>query len=347
MLAAHCGEIWRNLSGAGVKLWKAFCEERTLAVLVLASGIFIGLAVPSIADVLKPWALPALFLVIVFSLVPFARLPVTDLFSVNREMTRIVLWQQVVLPCIVIAAGIVARFPDSIILLMIVTACSGSLFSSPAVAEILQLDRRRALQAMVLSTLFMPLSLFLFLSAFLGIQASLDITSYAMRTLVFLIVPFALLAAWRPVAMKLDDKTTARIGFASRWATIVSLLIFGTGLMSAVSDKLEANPSKVLFLLVLATLLCVIMMGLTTIVMHRFGHNEALTASVLAGFRNIGLGFALVGEMVGPDLAVYAGISLLPVFISPLVLRFSMGNATLADGSVQPLTPESEAQSPF
>ncbi|MEZ5817312.1 MAG: hypothetical protein R3D44_09540 [Hyphomicrobiaceae bacterium] len=307
-----------------MKFVSVFREERTLAVLVLASGIFVGLGIPAVADFLRPWALPALFLVIVFSLVPFARLRLPQLISIQYDVIRIVAWQQVVLPCIVIAAGIVARFPDSIILLLIVTACSGSLFSSPALAEILGLDREKALQAMVLSTLFMPVSLFLFLSIFIGGQAQLDLQAYAHRTLVFLAVPFALLAVYRPFARSLSDTTTRKVSFFARWATILALLIFGTGLMSAVSDKMDANPTRVAVLLALATMLCFLMMALTTVVMHRFGHREALTASIVAGFRNIGLGFALVGEMIGPDLAVYAGISLIPVFIAPLVLRFSM-----------------------
>lgn len=307
-----------------MKFWKACCEERTLAVLVLAGGIFVGLGVPSIADALRPWALPALFLVIIFSMVPFAQLPAHQLISIDRDMLRMVLWQQVVLPCIVIAGAIVARFPDSMVLLVIVTACSGSLFSSPALAEILGLDRQRALQAMVLSTLFMPVSLFLFLSAFMGEQARLDFTAYGTRTLVFLVTPMLLLAVYRPLALAMSGRLTRRVGHGARWATIVALLIFGTGLMSAVSDKLDANPPKVVFMLAMATVLCLSMVALTTIVMYRFGHREALTAAVVAGFRNIGLGFALVGEMLGPDLAVYAGISLVPVFIAPLVLRLSM-----------------------
>jgi len=332
--------------GAKVKFWKVCCEERTLAVLVLASGIFLGLGVPAVADFLRPWALPALFLVIIFSLVPFARLPAHHLISIDRDMLRIVLWQQVVLPCIVIAAGIVARFPDSVILLMIVTACSGSLFSSPALAEILGFDRERALQAMVLSTLFMPVSLFLFLSAFIGAQANLDLGTYGFRTLIFLGLPFVLLALYRPLALSMSDAVTRKVGFASRWATILALLVFGTGLMSAVSNRMDANPSKVVFLLALATSLCLLMMALTTIVMYRFGRREALTASIVAGFRNIGLGFALVGEMVGPDLAVYAGISLVPVFIAPLLLRLTM-SASLATPGETEKSRTVEAQSLF
>ncbi len=326
--------------------WKEIREERTIAVLVLAAGIFSGLVFPSVADALRPMALSALFLVMIFSLVPFARLPFDQLVAVDRDMIRIVLWQQVVLPCIVAAAGVAARFPDSVILMMIVTVCSGSLFSSPALAEILGLDRQRALQAMVLSTLFMPVSLFFFISAFIGEQAQLDLLTYAKRTVIFLVIPFALLAAYRPLARRLDERTTVRVGFAARWATIVALLVFGTGLMSAVSDKWASDPGKVLFLLFLATILCVFMMIMTTIVMYRFGHREALTASIVAAFRNIGLGFALVGEMVGPDLAVYAGISLVPVFIAPLVLRIAIASHNARHGAAEEGA-LADAQSPF
>ena len=311
-----------------MKFLKVCSEERTLAVLVLAGGIFVGLAYPDVADWLRPWALPALFLVVVFSLVPFACLGQSELISIDHDMMRTLLWQQIVLPCIVISAGVVARIPDSIILLMIVTACSGSVFSSPALAEILGLDRKRALQAMVISTLFMPMSLYLFLSIFRGAQVELNIGAYLARTLVFLVAPFALLAVYRFFYRRQAEAVAERIDLVSRWATILALLVFGTGLMSAVSDKLESDPSRVLFMLGLATTLCLVMMGLTTIVMHRFGSQQALTVAVVSGFRNVGLGFALVGEMIGPDLAVYAGISLLPVFIAPLLLRVAM--ATMA-----------------
>lgn len=316
-----------------MKFIKSCLEERTLAVIVLASGIFIGLGWPPVADALRPLTLPALFLVIVFSLAPFARLAASDLVSVDRDLLRVVLWQQIVLPTIAIAAGILARFPDQIILLMIVTACSGALFSSPALAEILGLDRRRALQAMVLSTAFMPVSLFLFLSTFRGIQTNLDILAYATRTFLFLVVPFALLAVYHPIARRLSDKLTDRIGLFSRWATIAALLVFGTGLMSTVSDKLDVNPSRVMFLLALATLLCLLMTVFTTIVMYRFGSREAFTAGIVAGFRNIGLGYALVGDGLTPDIAVYAGVSLIPVFIAPLVLRLTVTPAT---GALEP-----------
>jgi hypothetical protein len=60
--------------------------------------------------------------------------------------------------------------------------------------------------------------------------------------------------------------------------------------------------------------------------MHRFGQSEALTAGILAGFRNVGLGYALVGETIGHQLAVYVGVSMLPMFITPVIIRVVYAN---------------------
>ena len=296
-------------------------DVRTAAAGLLACGIITGLAVPSLTSLFAPYALGALFLVVVFSLLPFASLPGTELVTFDPAVLRTVLWQQVVLPCIVIAVGILAKFPDVVVSLMIVTACAGSLFASPALADLLNLDRRRALQCMVLSTFVMPFSLFFFLGMFHGVNIYLNVEEYVRRTAIFLATPFAIFLIYRFIASNLRASATMRVDAAARWAAVLSLLVFGIGIMHAVADELRAHPMKVLFFLVIATTLCIGMLVLTTVVMYRFGLNEALTGGIVSGFRNVGLGFALVGEMVGADLAVYVGVSMLPVFIAPVVIR--------------------------
>jgi hypothetical protein len=55
--------------------------------------------------------------------------------------------------------------------------------------------------------------------------------------------------------------------------------------------------------------------------MHRFGRREAMTAGLLSSFRNVGLSYALVGDMVGPEIGLYVGVSMIPVFVAPLLLH--------------------------
>lgn len=307
-----------------MKDWGELIEERTIAAGILAVGVMIGLLVPPITRFFEPYALPGLFLVMVFSLIPFARLEREDLFSVDPAVWRMVLWQQLLLPCLVIAAGVLAQFPDTVIALMIVTACAGSLFAAPALAELLSLDRRRALQCMVLSTLIMPASLYAFLSTFLGFNVELNFIEYTKRALLFLIIPFTIFAIYRVVVRRLPEIAAEHINGVGRWGSIVSLLIFGIGVMGSVSTQVYINPLKIAFYLIIASSVAAGMLAITTIVMYRHGFNEALTAGILSGFRNVGLGYALVGDMIGPELAPYVGVSMLPIFIAPLVIRVAL-----------------------
>ena len=320
-------------------------NQRTLSVVVLALGIVVGLLAPTLSSACQPLALPALFLVVVFSLVPFARLPASVLFDIERGTLRIVAWQMAVLPAIVVAAGIVARLPDGLIMLLVVTACGGSLFASPALAQILDLDRKQALQCMLLSTLIMPVSLYAFLGILRGSgTVNLDLKLYCERTLVFLALPLALFAIYRSLAARFPTTWHTRLDGGARWATVAALIVFGIGMMGPVSRALTSTPQQVIFYLFLAVFLSFSMFALTSIVLYRFGRTEAMTGAVLGALRNVGLGFALVGNMTGPELDVYVGVSMLPIFMGPMVMQVLV-TGRAAHSAVAP-APAARAETP-
>jgi hypothetical protein len=301
-------------------------EQRSMTAVILALGITCGIAVPGVAKACEPIALHSLFLVVVLSLVAFARIPAEELVRIDHKTIRIVAWQQLVVPGLVMAASIIARISENVILLLLVTACAGSLFASPALAQILKLDRQRALQGMLLSTLVMPVSLYVFLALLRGDHVSLDFKAYAWRALIFLVLPLVLFAIYRAVAVRLSTQASDRIESFSRWGTIAVLLVFGIGMMHPVAMEIRTNPTVVVFHLALAVGMSVALFSLTAIVMYRYGAIEALTGSVLGAFRNIGLGFALIGDMVGPELDVYVGVSMLPIFIGPVIMQLVLAD---------------------
>lgn len=296
-------------------------EERTLGAGLLAFGIVAGVAAPQLCMMMKPYALIGLFMVIIFSLVPFATLPLDAIVTVDKSVCRLVAWQQIVLPCIIISAGILAKFPDAIIAMMIVTTTAGSVFASPAFAQLLGLDRRLALQSMILSTLFTPISLYVGLLVLLGSSVELHLWHYLERTGIFLALPILIFLVYRQIAIRLPARATPGVELTARWAALVALLVFGLGVMADLNGVLETDPLKVVFYLGITTMMCAAMLAVTTIVMFRFGLTEALTGGVLAAFRNVGLGFALIGDGINPDLDIYVGVSMLPLFLAPIVLR--------------------------
>lgn len=287
----------------------------------MATSIVIGLAFPPLAQAFNPVAMPALFFVVLFSLVPFASIGKIELVTLNKNVWRVVFWQQLLLPSIMIALGVLCRFPDYVISLLVVTTCSGALFASPALAALLDLDRRQSLQCMVITTIMMPISMYCFLTLFHGSNVRMDLTVYLVRIGVFLGIPALAFFIYRWFALRLREERRFAIENGAQWAVVIALAVFGIGMMARVSERLANNPAQVVFFLGLTTVLCLGMLAITTVVMHRYGMNDALTAAILSGFRNVGLGYALIGEMIGPELAVYVGIGLLPVFTAPIMLR--------------------------
>lgn len=332
-----------NREAHGMNFGTGLLEQRTLALALLAVAILSGLTVPSVTLALQPYAMDALLWVVVLSLVPFARMQIIHLIAAEKSVWRLVLWQQVFLPCLVVAIGLLADFPETIVELMIVSACAGSLFASPMLAELLGLDRRHAVQCMVVSTIVMPASLWVCLSAFHGMNVPLNLADYAARVALFLGLPFAAFIVYGQVVTRIPSRASAVIETAARWGSVLALTVFGLGMMHSVGGLLADNPTKAIFLLSLAVCLNVGMFLLTVIVMYRYGLEIALTTGILSGFRNVGLGYALVGDALGSDLAAYIGLSMLPMFIAPMIIRIVI--LQQAASWVVPLAPASRRAS--
>ena len=101
----------------------------------------------------------------------------------------------------------------------------------------------------------------------------------------------------------------------------MALMIFGLGIVGPAVDMLWHQPLRFATYLFIVTSLGAGMAFLTTIVMYRQGMNNALTASIVSGFRNVGLGFVLIQGSANADTAAYVGISQIPIFFAPLIMR--------------------------
>ena len=299
-------------------------SSQTFTVMLLAFGVIVALFSPWLTALFAPWAMIALFFVITFSLISFADHKQKNFLSMDATTWLIGGWQLVVLPSLVLALGILGDFPTDIVTMMIVTACAGSLFASPMLAGLLDLDRNRTLNSMVFSTLWTPVSLYVFLSLFYESSVNLDIEVYGYRAIVFLAVPFICLLLYRIMIPVMSAKLLNGIEGGSRWASVIALLIFGVGVVHPVAQQLYSKPLTILLYLFIVTVMSVGMFFLTAIVFHRLGDKEAMTAGVISGFRNVGLCLALVNNMLAPELKLYVGVSMLPIFLAPAIIRLTL-----------------------
>jgi predicted Na+-dependent transporter len=297
-------------------------SERVIACWLLAVAIATGLVVPGLSEIFAPFSSISLFLLIILSLLPMGRMEPEDVFSLDKKVWQIVIWQLIALPAIIVSAAYLAKIDATITILMVTTASAGSLFASPTFAELLQVNKQKALQCMVLSTFLMPASYFLFFTVVLHAEVSIDVWSFAHRCMIYLVLPLALFLIYFGIASELPKKITEGVEGASRRLTIVVLIAFGLGILGPARDLLYTNPDRFLLYLAIVTVLGAGMAYLTAVVMFQQGMNDALTASIVSGFRNVGLGFVLLSGMSTSATDEYVGISQIPVFLAPLILHF-------------------------
>jgi BASS family bile acid:Na+ symporter len=311
-------------------------DERLIAGLLLASAIIAGFGIPGLSSLFAPYVQPALFVMILASLVPMARLDLSEVFSLEPNVLKIVFWQLFVLPAIILAGAHLLKIDMSFVKLIAVTACAGSLFASPALAGLLGLNQRRALQCMVLSTFIMPFSYFVFLTLILHSEIEIVLPDFIGRTGMFLLLPASIFLFYSAFAQNLSEDTAQKIEGSSRWINIASLMVFGVGIVGPAADLLAASPGRFLIFLVIVTLLGAGMAFMTAIVMYRQGITNALTASIVSGFRNVGLGFVLIQGSASAETAAYVGVSQIPIFLAPLVMRFFIKEPQSDDTAEQP-----------
>jgi hypothetical protein len=311
--------------------------ERSVACWLLAVTIFAGFAIPGLSEKMAPFSSASLLLLIIMSLIPMGRMEGDEVFTLDGKVWQIVLWQLLVLPAIIVSAAHLARIDTSITMLMITTASAGSLFASPTFAELLQVNKQKALQCMVLSTFLMPVSYFIFFTMVLHANVDIDVMAFVNRCMIFLVLPLGLFLIYMGVACSLPTRLVESIEGFSRRSTILALMVFGVGIVGPARNLLWSNPHQFVLYLLIVTVLGAGMAYLTAIVMFKQGISDSLTASIVSGFRNVGLGFVLLSGMAGETTAEYVGVSQIPIFLAPLALSlFVRGQRSALQ--VQPAT---------
>ena len=284
---------------------------------------------PGLSEILAPYTSASLLFLIMFSLLPMGRMEAEEVFSLDSKVWQIVVWQLLVLPAIILSAAHLARINSSITILLVTTASAGSLFASPTFAELLQVNKQKALQCMVLSTFLMPFSYFLFFTLVLHAEVQIDVMAFISRCMIFLVLPLGLFLVYLGMASDLPPRVSEVIEDVSRRSTILALIIFGIGILGPARNLLWSNPTQFMQYLAIVTLSGAGMAYLTAVVMYRQGMNDAMTASIVSGFRNVGLGSVLLSGMSTSAIDEYVGISQIPIFLAPLVLNFMVSRKSM------------------
>ena len=260
------------------------------ATLLLAIGVFAGLLLQDIAAALKPLFLPSIGVLLFLSVlrldwrrvVTYARRPVASGLAA--------IWLLAVSPVLVwgIATGI--GLPPSLVAGLVLSAAGSPLMSMPAIARLLGLDVELTVVVLALTTLLLPLTLAPVIAGLLGRGLTIDAGGYAVRVMVFLVLPLS--AAWA-VRRLAGTRRIETLDDRLQGLTVIVLLIFAIAVMDGVTARILSDGRTVLLYLAAAFALNLGFQAVTPVLFGRMGRGASLSLGLISGNRNMGLVFAV------------------------------------------------------
>lgn len=287
----------------------------------LAALVFIGIAVPPLGAVLKPYVTAAIFLLLCVS---FMRVDIAAL-RVHMKRPGLVLaataWSTLVVPFMVglvcVATGLDKHAPDLFLGLML-QAVASPMMAAPALAALMGLDATLVLIALVTCTALVPFTAPIFAYLFFGAQLMLSPLALGVKL-------FAILGGSLLVAAVI--RRIAGVAAIERYRepidglNILLLLVFVTAVMGTVAGSFLAAPLKVGAILFLSFAVFFVFLGLTVLIFKKLGRKHALALGLMVAQRNMGLMLAATAGALPAATWLYFALSQFPIYITPHLLR--------------------------
>lgn len=286
----------------------------------IAALVFIGIAVPPVGALLKPYVTEAIFVLLV---VAFLRVEPAALRG-HLERPRLALaataWTAVVIPllfgAVCLAFGLEARAPGLFLALMLHGVAS-PMMAAPALAAVMGLDAALVLVTLIAGSALVPFTAPLFLALFVGPGLTLTPLALGLKLFAILAGSAAIAAVIRRLAggAALRRHKDAIDGF-----NILVLLVFVSALMGDMAVRFIAAPLLVGGLIGLAFLLFFVLLGLTALLFARAGSERALALGLMTTQRNLGLMLAGTGGVLPDMVWLYFAVAQFPIYLAPYLL---------------------------
>lgn len=293
-------------------------QQGTRAVAAL---VFIGIAVPSLGSVLKPFVTEAVFILLCTA---FLRVDTASFAGYVRRPGIVLMataWTSLLTPTIFgacyLVLGLKEHSPD-LFLALTLQAIASPMMAAPALAALMGLDATLVLVTLVASTALVPFTASVFSYAFIGHGMMISPLALGLRLLLILGGSAVVgIIARRVVGVATIERYKDPInGF-----NILVLFVFVAAIMENVAANFIANPLAMVGLSSLAFTVFIALLGITFLLFTWAGRERALVLGMMASQRNLGLMLAATGGALPDMVWLYFALSQLPIYLSPQLLK--------------------------
>jgi BASS family bile acid:Na+ symporter len=288
---------------------------------VIPALVIVGIAVPPLGEMLKPFVTEA---VVVLLCISFVRVDVAALRGYLRRPGLVIaatVWTTIVVPLLMglicLATGFDRLSPDVFLGVMLQGAAS-PMMAAPALAILMGLDATLVLITLVAGTALVPFTAPLFAYIFMGEMLTLSPLALGIKLVMIL---GGALAVSVLIRRFVSEATIRRHGQVIDGFNILILLVFVCAVMGTVAPGFMAAPALVIGLTVLAFVVFAILLAGTVAVFMRAGSERALSLGLMVSQRNLGLMIAATDGVLPGVTWIYFALCQLPIYLSPQLLK--------------------------
>jgi len=286
--------------------------------LLLAVGVFGGVAIPPLAAALNGIVAPTVVCLMTLVLL---RVDIPAAFALLRRPGQLLAVVAFMLFACPVAAALLVRavgLEAGIAAGAVIFATGCAATSSPAFARLVGLDPELSLLATLATTVLVPLTAPPTAFALMGIDLAISLPAFMGRLGLVVGVPLALSLLIRRIA---GERRLAPFGRAVDGATVWLVVIYGFGVMDGLTARIASDPAWVAQALAVAFAADFGLNALTAAAFWRMGRRAALSAGLMSGNRNMALYLAVLPAAADPRVALFFALCQFPLFLSPFLLR--------------------------
>jgi BASS family bile acid:Na+ symporter len=294
---------------------------------VVIAGVLIGLCVPLMSELARPYLAVAIF---IFTFGSFLKFDGKSLGSEISNVTRnalMVLWATFGVPLIVLLIMLVTRPGPELAQGLLFWSLVPASPACVAFAAILRLNIPIALMATVLGTAASPFYIPALAALFGGYRLDIDPLQTCLHLVLLVGGAFlASVAAKRLASTFIRENPEAMTGIA-----VLAMFLAGMGSMRGMQAHLLAQPATSLSFVLLAYVLLFGAELTGTLLFWRYGRTAALTAGLISGTRTITLAWVVLGDKVLPLADLFLAASMVAKYTAPGLTKWLLARIIASD----------------
>lgn len=291
--------------------------SRYAPILILA-GVFLGLAVPELAQIFRPAVVPISVVTVVVSML---RIEPLRLIATLRRPVFVLASALAILcalPILSLAMALALGAPGWLATGLTFASAAPPLSSAAAFAILVRADPSLVTGISLPTTFLAPATVWLLTVSFDVLGEGVEIGPLVLRLLAII---FGAIATALLMRRLVGAARVMSWGLGLDALTVLLVIAIGIGVMHEIGQALRDNPVAWLGLLAITAFQAAASLLIVVFLFRVFGLEEAIAAGLCASIKNMAVMVAAVLGTVDPRIALVVITAQFPIFFSPLIMR--------------------------